>query len=183
MYKIVSIPQKDWNNTVKQLWEEWRTYDLQEKEPIIEKIPAIKEVSIDLNDIISYEREKTLLFFYNNVAIGVLRIQDFSDKSSLLKVAGVGSVAVDQKYRNNGVGKKLMEIANLYIKSSKYDASILYSSLYATQYNFYEKFGYKTLDDEFIFNDKKYKVHIKYYNKIKDDKEELVRLIKKIGKF
>ena len=146
-------------------------------------IPMVKDVSIDLSSILVYQKEKTLMFLYNNSPIGVLRIRDFSDKNPLLKIVGISNVAVDQGHRSSGVGKKLMEVADLYIKSLKYDVSILYSSLYATRYSFYEKLGYKELEDKFFFDNKDYKVHVKYYNKIEENKEELKKTINKIGKF
>lgn len=187
MYKIISVSSEVWDNQIKNLWELYRLYDMQDTTPSIKMDPAVDNVWIDPSDIFDYQKEKTLAFSLNNHVFGMLRIQDFSDKSSYLKIAGISNMAVQEKFRNNGIGKKLMEVADLYIKFSGYDVSLLYPSLYATECSFYEKLGYMELNDEFSFNDKKYKAHVKYYcntpRKGHEFDEELIESIKKIGKF
>lgn len=178
MYKIESMP---WG-IVEPLWERWHTYDLKNPEPTVKIAPPVK-VWVDLDDIMGYEDEKTLVFRQDNEPFGVLQVRHFI--SHLRSIAGIKNVAVKHEFRNNGIGRKLMEVANVYIKNNGFQLAMLYSSLYASQYGFYEKFGYNRHETQFTFPgvEGPRQVHLKFYEDIDLPIDELNQLIKDVGKF
>ena len=201
---MYTIRSAEWGN-VKDLWEKWRTYDLVNPTPTLRLENRIKKVWIDPTDLFAPRVEKTLVLIDKDWAdpspdmdeipdlvrngitaegkiLGVLQIQDFSTIHPPLRVAGIKNVAVPHELRNNGIGRKLMEAADLYLKFLRYDLSMLYSSMYASQYRFYEKFGYERYDEEFLL-DRPRRVHLKFYTNTGLTGAELSDLIKKAGKF
>jgi GNAT superfamily N-acetyltransferase len=178
MFTIETI---DWKK-IKYQYEKWRLYDVTGPAHVLK----VDKVFIDIEDILSipksmgqcfdFNNDKAIAFFKDKEALACLKIQTFSNPSSLYpwpKIAGIKNFAVNQAYRNNGIGRRLMEIADLYFNLMKYDLVLLYSSQYASQYGFYEKFGYDKHED----------VHLKYYNNINLGIRELNEIIKEIGKF
>lgn len=166
MYTIETI---NWSK-IKFLWEQWRTYDITGKTHAI----LIDKTFIDPKNILEYEKTKTIAFMIDKEIFGCAQITDFSEFAPKgLKVAGIRNIAVRQTYRNNGIGKALMDVCDFYIKFMKFDLSMLYASLYANQMDFYERFGYAHHG----------KISLKYYGHSDLSVPELDKLIKDVGKF
>ncbi len=165
MFTIKSIVWKD----VKLFWEKWRLYDV--AVPIVSL--GIDMVYTDLDLILKYESEKTLGFYHNDILIGLGQALDKS--SNNLKIVGIANMAVDPQYRTNKIGYRIMEVFNLYTQYHNFDLSILYSSKYASQFNFYEKFGYINYPYE--------NVMLKFFRKIDIPNKEYQNILESIGKF
>jgi len=165
---MFTIEPAQWNK-VKLFWEKWHMYDM--TVPIINL--NIKHVYTEVNNILKYEKEKTLGFYHNDILLGLGQVLDKSIDN--IKIAGIANMAVDPAYRTNGIGEKLMEIMQLYIQKNQFDLSILYSSMYASQFNFYEKFSYIAYPQENLM--------IKPFKQLDIPTEKYGELAKKIGKF
>lgn len=167
---VNTIQTAEWEK-IAPLWAKWRRYNLSDMSP-----PAKREMGdtwIDAKNIFRPEEIKTLLFSVGGVPVGCLRIRDFSGIYPRIKVAGIGNVAVDPAFRGNGIGKSLMEIADIYQRFFGYQVSILYSSQYTKQLGFYESLGY-TVEG---------KVLVKCYGAIALGATGIKTMAKNAGKF
>ena len=179
MYTIESAKWGD----IEPLWLQWRTYDLENPEPTIKLDEPTKIVLMNPLDTLKKQDLKTLVLKNDEEILGCLLVVDFTQVGRNIKVCGIQNVAVPHNLRNNGIGRWLMYAADLYIKENKYDLSILYSSLYATKRDFYEKFGYDRHEKVFEFDGRQKQAHLKYYKHVGLPMNELDELILAIGKF
>lgn len=163
MFTIESV---QWN-TVKLFWERHKNYDM--TLPIISL--SMDKVYIDTDSILKYEKEKTFGFYHDGVLRGVGQIQEKIE--GYPKVACIANMAVDSQYRTNGIGKKIMEVMQLYIQYNQFDMSLLYSSYYATQFHFYNQFGYLPYGNAMI----------KFFRNLTISSNEIDKKIESIGRF
>lgn len=165
MYTIEAAKWKD----IEPFWAEWRTYDL------VTPTPAVKEnisrVWINLEDILRYDETKTFVFFSDEEPLGCLRVMNLS--STPLKVSGIGNVAVTQRLRGNGIGKRLMEVAEMYLLASGYPVVVLHPSEYTKQSGFYKGLGYIPYRN----------VLLKFFGGVTLSLDDLDKVIELTGKF
>lgn len=73
-------------------------------------------------------------------------IYDGKDSSPSIKISPTGYIpdfAVLRSYQKRGIGKKLLDAAEQYVKSQKCEYISLHVTVDNPALNFYEKFGYK----------------------------------------
>ena len=129
---------KDWPGII-DTWYKWK--DFKENDPIPKKFD-ISEVFISSSCFLNRQSIKNLCFYNNETLIGMARVIPRTTPEGIT-IGGIGNVAVDPLYRNNGVCNKLMEVCILYMKHVGFDISILW----ATVLRIYERYGYIAIRD------------------------------------
>jgi len=95
--------------------------------------------------------DECLLLYSNNKLIGHIGINRriISHKNKIYIIGGIGDVAVDEKYRNQGLGNKLIKEVNKVIEEEDYNLGILFN--HPKLDNFYSSCGWIPKDSGKIF--------------------------------
>lgn len=72
--------------------------------------------------------DECLLLYLNNKLIGHIGInkRKINHKNKIYIIGGIGDVAIDEKYRSQGLGNKLMKEVNKILKEENYDLGVLF---------------------------------------------------------
>jgi predicted acetyltransferase len=73
--------------------------------------------------------DECLLLYIDNKLIGHVGINKriINHKNKTYIIGGIGDVAIDEKYRNQGLGNKLMKEVNKVLKKENYDLGVLFN--------------------------------------------------------
>lgn len=107
----------------------------------------VKEQGIDIKDELVLEEEKeatSFLIIKNNKTIGTIRYLKIDDNNYK-----IGRFAIIKKYRNKGIGEKVLSYLTKYILKRFYPENILIHAQYKSK-NVYLKAGYKIISKPFI---------------------------------
>ena len=77
-------------------------------------------------------RELSFVAFDGGIAcghLGIIPLESFAEDGSIIRLAGVASVAVIPEYRKRGVAGKMCEAASLWAQENGFDAMPLYTSV------------------------------------------------------
>lgn len=95
--------------------------------------------------------DECLLLYSNNKLIGHIginkRVINYQNKTYIL--GGIGDVAIDGQYRNQGLGNKLMKEVNQVLKEENYDLGVLFC--HPKLDNFYSSCGWTPKNNGKIF--------------------------------
>lgn len=95
--------------------------------------------------------DECLLLYIDDKLIGHIginkRIINYQNK--IYTIGGIGDVAIDSQYRNQGLGNKLMKEANQVIKEENYDLGVLFC--HPKLDDFYSSCGWIPKDNGKIF--------------------------------
>lgn len=126
----LELCQTDWDY-VKALWEVNQHLASTVRPNKIE----VLSVSIRPSCFI-YKKDKVIGAFVEDAFMGCVRIE--AKHYGHLRIAALGKMAVEQRYRKNGIATLLMKVACLYMNQGVFDVSVLWASVLAL----YEQHGY-----------------------------------------